>query len=177
MTWVHSTNKLSSNDMKLVLFRHAQKGIMPFEDPELSPRGFEQGDNILKLVLAQKLPAPTALFVSPKRRTSQTFYKLAKEKNLQCLITPELDQRESDESSQQFLQRIRKWIENIELNAPSDAVYFACTHYDWIEESMLIIPSDRSLGGFEFAHWSPTQFVEFHIENGLWKFIQKGDAK
>lgn len=163
--------------MKLVLFRHAQKSIMPFEDPELSPRGFEQGDNILKLVLAQKLPAPTALFVSPKRRTSQTFYKLSKEKNLQCRVLPELDQRESDETSQQFHSRVRKWIENIELGTSPETVVYACTHYDVIEEAMLLIPSDRDLSSFEFSHWSPTQFAQFHIENGLWKFIQKGDAK
>lgn len=163
--------------MKLVLFRHAQKSIMPFEDPELSPRGFEQGDNILKLVLSEKLPAPTALFVSPKRRTSQTFYKLSKDKNLTCRILPELDQREADESSQQFRARVRKWIEDIELNNAPDSVCYACTHYDVIEEAMLMIPSDRDLSGFEFAHWSPTQFVEFHIENSLWKYIQKGDAK
>lgn len=177
MTWVHSTNKLSSKLMKLVLFRHAQKSIMPFEDPELSPRGFEQGDNILKLVLNGHLPVPTALFVSPKRRTSQTFYKLSKEKNLPCQITRELDQRESDESSQQFRERIRHWIENISQNTENDTVYFACTHYDVIEEAMLMIPSDRDLSGFEFSHWSPTQFIEFQIEDGLWKFIKKGDAK
>jgi phosphohistidine phosphatase SixA len=163
--------------MKLVLFRHAQKSVMPFEDPELSPHGFEQGDNILKLVLSEKLPAPTLLLVSPKRRTSQTFYKLSKEKNLQCRTLPELDQREIDETSQQFRGRVRKWIEDIELSNPPDSVCFACTHYDVIEEAMLLIPSDRDLSSFEFSHWSPTQFIEFHIENGLWKYIQKGDAK
>lgn len=162
--------------MRFVLFRHAQKGIMPFEDPELSPNGFMQADHLLKLVHSDKIPKPEALLVSPKRRTSQTFYKISKEYNLPCQVRPDLNQRESDETSQQFKDRIQNFLNSLVTNT-SQTTVFACTHYDWIEEAMTLIHCDRDLNSFEFMHWSPTQYIEFEIQNTIWKFIQKGDAK
>lgn len=163
--------------MKFVLFRHAHKGISPFEDPELSKQGFEQSILISELIKKEVLPKPTHLFVSPKRRTSQTFYPTGKEFTLPLKIQPELDQRNSHESSAEFRQRVQNFLNHIEKIPAADSVIFACTHYDWIEESMTLINCDKDLNSFEFSHWSPTQYIVFQVQSGLWKFQSKGSAK
>lgn len=162
--------------MKFVLFRHAQKGITPFEDPELSLKGFEQSGNLIDLIKNKSLPLPTFLFVSPKRRTSQTFYPISKHHSLTPQISDFLDQRRNDETSLQFRQRVQTFLNELELRN-SEEVIFACTHYDWLEEAMALIHCDRDLNTFEFSHWAPTQYVIFEIENNIWKFIGKGNSK
>jgi broad specificity phosphatase PhoE len=162
--------------MKFVLFRHAQKGILPFEDPELSLKGFEQSGNLVDLIKNKSLPVPTFLFVSPKRRTSQTFYPISKHHSLTPHISDLLDQRKNDESSLQFRGRIQTFLNELELRTSAEVIY-ACTHYDWLEDAMALIHCDRDLNTFEFSHWAPTQYLIFEIENNIWKFIGKGNSK
>lgn len=163
--------------MKCVLFRHAHKGIMPFEDPELSLQGFEQAARLINEVTSSRLPIPTQLYVSPKRRTSQTLYPLSKAHHLNLQIRQELDQHSQNESLQEFRQRIQIWLDKLATAATDNDVVFMCTHYDWIEEAMSLINCDRDLNTFEFSHWQPTQYVVFDIQDDLWKFIRKGTAK
>ncbi|AGH95872.1 histidine phosphatase family protein [Pseudobdellovibrio exovorus] len=163
--------------MKCVLFRHAHKGIMPFEDPELSLQGFEQAARLMDEVTLSRLPIPTLLYVSPKRRTSQTLYPLSKMHHLNLQVCPELDQHSHSESLQEFRQRIQKWLDEVSATTDKNAVIFMCTHYDWIEEAMSLINCDRDLNTFEFSHWHPTQYVVFDIQDDLWKFVRKGTAK
>jgi broad specificity phosphatase PhoE len=162
--------------MKFVLFRHAQKGITPFEDPELSLKGFEQSGGLVDLIKNKSLPAPTFLFISPRRRTSQTFYPISKHYSLTPQVSDLLDQRKNEESSLQFRQRVQTFLKELELRNSEDTV-FACTHYDWLEEAMSLIHCDRDLSTFEFSHWAPTQYVIFEIENNFWKFSGKGNSK
>ena len=162
--------------MKFVLFRHAQKGITPFEDPELSLKGFEQSAQLVDLIKNKSLPTPTFLFVSPKRRTSQTLYPISKHYSLTPQISDLLDQRRHDENTLQFRQRVQLFLNELELQK-SDEIVFGCTHYDWLEEAMALIHCDRDLNTFEFAHWAPTQFVIFEIQNSVWKFAGKGNSK
>ena len=135
--------------MKFVLFRHAHKGLMPFEDPELSPRGFTQAAAILNLIQEKVLPPPTRLCVSPRRRTSQTLYPVSRALGLQMETVPGLDQREGTETSAEFRARITSFVKDLRSAGESEIVY-ACTHYDWIEESMGLIDCDRDLSSFEF---------------------------
>jgi broad specificity phosphatase PhoE len=162
--------------MKFVLFRHAQKGITPFEDPELSLKGFEQSGNLVDLIKNKSLPVPTFLFISPRRRTSQTFYPISKHHSLTPQISDLLDQRKNEESSLQFRQRVHFFLNDLETRE-ADEVIFACTHYDWLEEAMTLINCDRDLNTFEFSHWAPTQYVIFEIEKNVWKFATKGNSK
>lgn len=161
--------------MKFVLFRHGSKGFMPFEDPELNAQGFQQSVKIAELVKSADLPAPTKLFVSPKRRTSQTLYPLSKDFSLQMQIHSELDLRQAEETSGQFRSRIQSFLNFVAEQ--KNEVIFACTHYDWIEESLTLIECDRNLNSFEFSHWAPSQFLIFEVENSEWKVLKKGDAK
>jgi broad specificity phosphatase PhoE len=163
--------------MKFVLFRHANKGILPFEDPELSPVGFQQSVQILNLVNNMTLPPPSQLWVSPKRRTSQTLYAVSKEYSVPMQIKSELDQRGNEESSLDFRKRVEGFIDQLNEISRSTEVIYACTHYDWIEDAMTIIECDRNLNTFEFSHWAPSQYLIFDIQNLEWKLLKKGDAK
>lgn len=163
--------------MKFVLFRHAHKGILPFEDPELSPQGHLQAEQISKDVSAAKIPAPTHLLVSPKRRAAQTFLPLSHEQGLPLSVQSALDQHVSGESSAEFRDRIRSFIDNLTSQFGHADVIYACTHYDWIEEAMSLIPSDRNLNTFEFSHWAPTQYLVFEVGPAQWTYLQKGSAK
>lgn len=162
--------------MKFVLFRHGSKGFTPFEDPELNAQGFQQSVQIAELVKKESLPEPTVLFVSPKRRTSQTFYPLSKEFAVKMQIREELDLRQPDESLKQFRNRIQIFLDFVAGQKNEDVV-FACTHYDWIEESLTVIECDRNLNSFEFSHWAPSQYLVFEVDNTGWKVLKKGDAK
>jgi len=175
--------------MKFVLFRHGSKGFTPFEDPELNAQGFQQSIKLAELVKSNELPTPTHLFVSPKRRTSQTFYPMSKEFSLEMQIKEELDLRQPEESQTEFRSRIQKFLDFIaeqkNLTAEQKSltavqkneVIFACTHYDWIEESLTLIDCDKNLNSFEFSHWAPSQFLIFEINSSDWKLLKKGDAK
>lgn len=163
--------------MKFVLFRHAHKGIAPYDDPELSIQGFEQASLILDLVKTAKIPQPTHLFVSPKRRTSQTFYPISKEFILHTQILSDLDQQSAKENNGEFKKRIMNFLTFLaELETPEMVIY-ACTHFDWIEEAMTLINSDKDLNSFEFSHWSPAQHLVFERQLDLWKLQKKGTVK
>lgn len=163
--------------MKFVLFRHAHKGILPFEDPDLSPQGHLQAEQISRDVSAGKIPAPTRLLVSPKRRAGQTFLPVAQERGLPLTVQSALDQHLSGETTSEFRDRIRIFINSLTAQFSGADVIYACTHYDWIEEAMSLIPSDRDLNTFEFSHWSPTQYLVFEVGADQWTYLQKGSAK
>lgn len=166
--------------MKFVLFRHAHKSFLPFEDPELSAEGHQQALRLLELTEKNELPHPTQLVVSPKRRASQTFYPISKCYQTPLNVSLHLDQRLHDESSSEFRNRVSEFLNSLQKKITSETdVVYACTHYDWIEEAMTLIDCDRDLNSFEFAHWSPTQYAAFSLssETKHWAFLKKGDAK
>lgn len=160
--------------MKFVLFRHAHKGFLPFEDPELSPKGLDQSIRIKELIKNNTLPQPQQLWISPKKRTAQTFYPCSKEFSITMQIQADLDQRLAEETSFQFKNRVQNFINEISRQAQTQTTVFACTHYDWIEEAMALINCDSDLSTFEFTHWSPTQFLIFQVQEDIWKIIGKG---
>jgi phosphohistidine phosphatase SixA len=165
--------------MKFVLFRHAQKGILPFEDPELTSSGFEQSSNLLILLKEKALPTPNQIDVSPKRRTSQTLIPIARFVGVTPQVTELLDQRKDEESKNQFRNRVQQYLQQIDSlsKAENQKVTFACTHYDWLEEAMSLINCNKDLTSFEFSHWAPSQHLIFDVENTNWKYIGKGIAK
>ncbi len=162
--------------MKVVLFRHAQKGLNPFSDPELSEAGHSQAENLISLVDKSILPKPTHFWVSPKIRTAQTFQPLSQNLKTPLQVTDHLDLRLDSENRNAFRGRVQKFLNSFEIQSANKEVHFLCTHYDWIEESMTLINSDKDLNSFEFSHWSPTQFVVFELQDSLWKFLKKGSS-
>ncbi len=163
--------------MKFVLFRHAQKGLTPYTDPELTAEGHLQAAALPGQIKQNLLPTPTHIWASPKIRTTQTLKSLADEAKIRIQISDLLDQRESHESLPEFRHRVQSFLSSFEANT-TEEIHFVCTHYDWIEEAMALIKSDKDLKSFEFSHWAPAQFVIFEIKNNpkntQWKFIRKG---
>ncbi len=159
--------------MKFVLFRHAQKGLAPYADPELTAEGFSQAEAIGGLIKQNLLPKPTHAWVSPRIRTGQTLRPTCDEYSVQIQVTDLLDLRHSDETTIEFRNRIQEFLKMIDASTATNETHFACTHYDWIEEAMTLINADKDLSSFEFSHWPPAQFIVFDTENDIWKFIRK----
>lgn len=164
--------------MKVVLIRHAQKGITPYEDPSLTEGGLLQAESLCQFAKKKILPLPTHAWASPKTRTFQTLKPLCENYKIQIQTTESLDQRSMNETSQDFGKRVSNFLHQLDLRAAEapEEIHILCTHYDWIEEGMTLINSDKELNSFEFSHWSPAQFVVFEIQNGTWKVIGKGSA-
>ena len=167
--------------MEIILFRHAKKGFMPFEDPSLSPQGLLQSRSLPDTVQNLKLPEPTALWVSEKIRTHQTFQYLGECYKIPLTVKAELNLRMDRESATMFTQRVQAFIEQLSLSTgktKEKSCIYLCTHYDWIETAMTLIPCDTNLNSFEFAHWAPAQFIHFmveaHKDEKIWKYLRKG---
>lgn len=161
--------------MKVVLIRHAQKGITPYENPGLTEGGLLQAEALCDLAKKKLLPTPTHAWVSPRIRTFQTLKPLCENYHVQIQVAESLDQRTSAESAIDFRKRILNFLNQFD-SMTANETHFFCTHYDWIEESLTLMNSDKDLSSFEFSHWSPTQFVVFEIQNNLWKVLRKGSA-
>ncbi|MFZ3231566.1 MAG: histidine phosphatase family protein [Pseudobdellovibrio sp.] len=166
--------------MNIVLFRHGQKGLIPFEDPHLTEDGFKQSEAIALMVLNGKLPKPSKLWASEKIRTSQTFQALSKKFEILANIKPELNLRSDLETQKAFRERAESLINYLSnlasTTASENESIYLCSHYDWIEEAMLLIPSDTDLTSSQFSHWGPAQFIHFNAKNNIWHFIKKGLA-
>lgn len=166
--------------MDIILFRHAQKGLTPFEDPHLSPEGFRQAENIASLIEQNKLPKPTEIWVSEKIRTAQTLQKVSDLVKVELSIRPQLNLRSEFETQSSFTQKVHKEIQQLAVTIENDSdskSLFICTHYDWVEEAMRFIPSNTDLTTFEFSHWGPAHYVHFSIENGTWIVRRKGHQR
>lgn len=161
--------------MKIVLFRHAQKGITPFDNPELTEEGFKQAEMIYELIKKNILPHPTQAWASPKIRTTQTLTPACENFKIRIQETELLDLRTQHESSSDFRKRISSFLNQFDESASAET-HFLCTHYDWIEEAMTLINCDKDLNSFEFSHWMPTQFIVFEIRDSKWMFVKKGSA-
>lgn len=167
--------------MIFILLRHGHKSMMPPENPSLSEKGHEQARQLLKMVQENTLPAPTVCLYSDKIRTKETLGDLIETFKPKHELKTELNLRELNENGQQFRSRIQKLVNLYTYQASQpqskNQVVYACTHYDWVEEAMTVIDCDKNLNSFEFASWSPAQYIEFKIsEEGLWQFKSRGAA-
>lgn len=158
--------------MKIYLFRHAQKAIDFSGDPELNTEGHAQAVKIMEKVLKKELPTPTQLWVSPRRRTRSTFQPLAELLKLPLQEQEALHEQTSGETLMAFHQRIQNLLEG--ASTQTQDVIFMCSHYDWMVEALVVIPSDTDFSSnYDFAHWNPGQHIGFEIlEDGIFKFLE-----
>jgi broad specificity phosphatase PhoE len=167
---VSNTQKKSNiARMNVYLFRHGQKGFSPFAEPDLTDAGHKQATVIAERIRSGTLLPGTQFLVSPRVRAQSTLRPAA----LFCKVTPKiveaLNQREGFESAEQFRSRIADFIRTLEKNyAETDTVYL-CTHHDWIEEALSLIPADTDLLDSKYWSWNSAQFAQFKVTNGLWE--------
>ncbi len=161
--------------MIILLFRHGHKTFSIDNDPELSPRGFEQAQHLIQLVNNQKIPLATHCWVSEKIRTFQTLEKAIVQHKLTTYKKSDLNHREGDENSTQFRQRVQKFLRELGSRAKETEIHYICTHYDWIEEALALIECDKDLTSYEYASWSPGQYLVLDlIDQNNYKLMSKG---
>jgi broad specificity phosphatase PhoE len=168
--------------MILILFRHGHKGQTPFQDPDLTPKGFDQALDLVTKIEQGILPQPTHCWFSEMIRTKQTLQKVIEKYQPKNFQKSELNIRNhigaKSETTQDFRTRIQKFCNDLVSKQKPSEVHFICTHYDWIEEVLTLINSDKDLNSFEFSNWAPGQYLVFEIESSdkyqPWKVLKKG---
>ncbi len=161
--------------MKLVLFRHGDKKMDSFTDPDLSPKGHSQSQKIVDEILSKRISTPDVLISSPRKRTAQTLQKTADRFKLKILQKAELDQRGPKESHNEFRKRIQGFLITLQLDYADAKTIFLCTHIDWVEEFMNIIESSTDLSQAQFQSFGTAQWVEFE-KNDLWDVVRYGQV-
>lgn len=169
----------------IFLFRHGDRtsrGSSGLQEPDLSPTGQNQADQLRLWVERGTLPRPGALWVSPRIRAQKTFAPLAQNLGLELQIQTDLDERQSSESALVFRDRMIRGLEAAaslsgRLRSRNEGALFCCSHYDWLEEALTWIPADEDLPMQGQPLWSPGSFVGFEIENEIWKVQQKGQLQ
>ena len=158
--------------MHVVLLRHATRDLQSPDDGKLSELGFQQAEELIEKIAPQgALPEPSVLIASPKRRARETLHPVASHLALPLVVSHALDERKNDETGSEFIVRIKKWVESLRNDFASDEVIWACSHADWLESIMDVIPCD--LEEWEkVMPFSPAQFRVFKIEDGIWKKVK-----
>ncbi len=155
--------------MKIYLFRHAEKASHFHPNPSLSERGHGQAEKLLSKVRNSELPKPTALLASPMKRAQQSLTPLSTHMALPLVTDHLLNERQTHENSAAFLKRIHEFWQKASLH---DGVIYACTHSDWIDEALPLIPSEKDLVRAVLQPWMPLQYVALHYENDLFHFLE-----
>ena len=160
--------------MKFILFRHAEKSSELVPDASLSASGFQQARNLAQLVNTKKLPPPTHLICSPKKRTRETLSFIAEQARVSITTSSLLDLRNNTESEKDFRLRVQEFLVAFQLDIPDDLkkppVVYVCTHQDWVEEFMTIVESSSNLGSPKYSVWPSGQYMYFD-KTDLWHLV------
>jgi len=160
--------------MQFYLFRHADKERSISADPPLSLRGLKQAQKLRELVETGKIIRPMTLISSPKIRAQQTLQPLAQWMNVRLQTSPDYLERQHHESGLDFQTRVKTSISKIEKQ---NGIAFVVTHFDWIEEFLDSISCDTDFNEGAFRSWSPAQFMDFEIKDGLWHLNHFGSVQ
>jgi broad specificity phosphatase PhoE len=159
--------------MQCVLFRHGDKEYATHHDPPLSAKGHAQARAILELLRTGKLPKPSLILSSPKIRAVQTLEPAASQLKSILRLRPELDERQTSEDAQQFINRIRYQLGWLTHQAErSRETYFVVTHSDWIGEALPLLPSPDDLTHDKYQWWRPGQYMHLQFQDGLWQVVE-----
>lgn len=154
--------------MKVYLFRHGQKDSQPFEDPDLTGFGHQQATKLAELICNGTLLKGTQFLASPRKRAQSTLNPAATFCEAPIQVISGLDQRTTFENSDAFRSRIQQTVNSLEKKFSNNDVIYLCSHHDWIEESLSLIPSDTDLLDPRYWSWRPAQYMHFEVVDGLW---------
>lgn len=153
--------------MKLYLFRHAEKASHFHPNPGLSAGGSQQALKLLEKVQNSEMPRPTRLWASPKKRAQESLQPLATFMELPLESLNILDERTHDEDRGAFRARIQKFLNSLEK---AEGVIYICSHSDWIEEALTMIPSEKDLPNAH-PHWHPLQYLALQKRDDLYDVL------
>lgn len=160
--------------MQAILFRHATKERSFDANPSLSAQGQAEAEELLLLVKNGALAKPTHIFCSPKKRTSETMLPLSRAMQVPIQVTEELDERRNHERVDDFLERIEAFLMPLQNAYASHDVIYICSHMDWLEEAMNIIPCAEGDADLDIP-FQAAEYRAFEISNHLgkqsWKLI------
>jgi broad specificity phosphatase PhoE len=148
------------------------------DDPSLNDLGHRQAQVLAEFsVDGAKIPRPTHLYSSPRKRAQETLAPTSAALNLKIKIDPRLDECRSSENATEFRQRIVSLINEFAAQAADPKMKFGeiyvCSHFDWLETVLPLLPSDLKDSEIT-AGWGHCEFRVFEISDGLWKFLKGG---
>ena len=156
----------------MILLRHATRSALGVSDNSLNSVGEAQAQKLVKhLVPHGPLRVPTKLLASPKIRARETLDPLARAIHVPLEIDDRLDERNSGESLEHFEERIVSLIN--ELTDEQNGCALLCTHLDWLEHAMVLMPSDMTELETS-AGWVTAEYRAFDINDGLWSLTTEG---
>lgn len=152
-------------NMKIVLLRHGQRSA-GYGDVPLSQDGLDQAN---KLALIPLLQTANHLISSPKIRTQQTIEPLSQQIHKPIVIAPELDQRKSIETENEFIQRVMTFMHECSLSYTEQTVVL-CSHSDWLQMAImnLPLPMEKAVQNSFFAC---AQYHTLTYQNRTWDFL------
>lgn len=159
--------------MYVIFFRHGERLLGQGPDPGLSAAGIKQAEALSSAVEKGRLPKPDSLWVSPKKRTLETFAPLATNLGIEIEIIGDLDERMVKENPQLFRQRVIGVLQRLEKLKKN---IFICTHLDWLEEVVTAIADEGNLH-LTSIHWSTASYVSFQVSEGHWMSQQQGQVQ
>lgn len=154
--------------MLVYLFRHAEKDIKPFHDPDLTEYGMRQALLLSQKIEQNEIIRPQAIFSSPKLRAENSMIPTAKTSQITLQKTPKLLERQRVEDYEDFTLRVQKSL--LSLEALPHKCIFLCTHYDYLEVA------SEHLSQHSFS-WSPLSFALYDYVDGIWNFKKFGENK
>lgn len=161
--------------MIIYLFRHGERtSRLSGSEPDLSTVGRIQADHLRSWVQSQTLPQPDQLWASPRIRTQNTLQPLSDVLQVPIQNIVALDERSGAESNLRFRERVERLLEQARQQS---GVLFLCSHFDWLEEAITLIPADQDLVADPGPLWAPGAFVGFNVTDDIWKVRQKGQLQ
>lgn len=154
--------------MKVYLFRHGQKNSLPYEDPDLTALGHQQATLLAEFIRLGNLLQGTRFLSSPRLRAQNTLKPAAVLCERRLQIVTDLDQKTAQETSELFRARIQHLLLSLEKKHSAEDVIYLCSHHDWIEEALSLIPADTDLLESRYWSWRPAQYMLFDVRDGLW---------
>jgi phosphohistidine phosphatase SixA len=167
--------------MKVILLRHAARELaLEIGDSGLSATGRLQAKFLTTLLptnqeTTNRLPRPTKLIASPKKRARETLQPLSIATNITPEIDNRVDERHQSETESEFKKRIASFLTELtngssepRSQAPDEPAIFICSHLDWLETAILLLPTDLSELEISLS-WTNAQFRIFNITDGFWK--------
>jgi broad specificity phosphatase PhoE len=122
-------------NMKIHILRHGERSS-GYGDVSLSQEGHLQAQ-----ALAQNpaLQEAQRVFCSPKIRTRETIQPLCNRLQLVPEVVPDLDQRKSIETEQEFIRRVLSCLDTlVEQHFPQTLIL--CSHSDWLQAAVMNLP-------------------------------------
>lgn len=163
--------------MRVLLFRHGEKQDISSPDPELSPRGVRQAENLaIEVPRHFKKNEPWRLLSSPRRRTEATMSPLSQTLKKPFVLDARLLEMQPHEDRSSFFARLRDLQQEIE-STPEPAAYALSTHIDVAFSLLNLFHLSHLPPNFE--PWLSAQWVliERPLETSPWRINQWGRSE